>query len=161
MEESGVVKYDIGDKGSTAKAPLVDGIDQLNFNFYNMDRPCRSCKKFWREWGVADDMHHTGRKRCFSKDEKEECRWWYGCRGGQLSMTSTPHKLPSKCNSYSEGGEVMAFVDFKDASEEQLREEIEKIRAGRRGVGKKKRTESKERRVSGGQTSKPKDIVRL
>lgn len=54
------------------------------------------------------------------------------------------------------------FVDFSKMKEEDLRAELERIRAERRGAGSKKRVQSRERRVRGGNKErKPKEIIRL
>ena len=121
---------------------------QLEFSFAADDRPCRTCKYWWRAWGASNF--------------KSEDRWLFGCRIGGFKMTPKISLIPNSCKMWMLGGERMAFVDFKKMSEEQLRKELDKIRSERRGSGKRKRVQSRDRRISGSQKErKPKDIIRL
>ena len=63
-------------------------------------------------------------------------------------------QMPHTCGIYKKGREKMSYVDLKKLSEEQLRLELDKIRAGRVGIGRRKRRESRERRISDGSKKK-------
>lgn len=104
----------------------VAGEKQLTFSFFELDKPCRYCR--YAEW-----MY----------DEKRR----FGCGMGQFRLMSKVNQLPDRCGSWKRGEEVMAFVDFSKMREEELKKELEKIRAEKLGIGRKRRVSSYEKRV--------------
>lgn len=87
-------------------------------------------------------------------DTNEKKVKYFSCGTGQYTGGKSVLQMPTTCVMYKRGREKMSYVNLKQLSEEQLRLELEKIRAGRVGIGRKRRTESRERRISDGKKSK-------
>ena len=101
--------------------------EQEKFAFLGDDRLCRTC--------------------CRSAWFYEEGKIAVVCLAGQMNkVVRKMRELSSECASWKRGEERMTFIDFKKLTEEELRRELEKVRQGRVSVGKKRRTECRERR---------------
>ena len=118
---------------------------QLEFDFIAGDRPCRTCAYWLREFGTRADRPNG----------KEH--WYNSCSMGQYTMTQWSSKFPEHCVCWKLGGEKMGCVDFKKMSEEQLRAELDRIRAERSGCGVRKRKASREGRVKSENTKKSRE----
>lgn len=102
---------------------------------FGVDYPCRSCVYLHLWW-----------------DEKERAKCMCGC--GARRLRTLAGVTVGKCAMWRKGVEVMSFIDFRKMSEEQLKKELENIRKRRRGVGRHKRMQSRERRVKDATKSK-------
>lgn len=112
------------------------GEQQLEFDFWGKDRICRTCK--WANWKYGSLL----------REESNGKDWWiFGCVMGQYPITRRVYLLKNSCRCWERGRECMGFVDFKKMSEEQLRRELEQIRAERCGVGRQHRSASREGRI--------------
>ena len=130
--------------------------EQLEFDFVVGEKPCRTCSHWWTHVGVKVESKGGGGV------EKVDERRYFACGLGIFAMSWNMSKMPTKCNMWMLGGSKMPFVNFKKMSEEQLRAQLDQVRAGRRGVGRKKRVESKERRIASDRKErKPKEIIHL
>lgn len=109
---------------------------QLEFEFVKYMKCCTNCL-----YCVIEDV---------------EVGTYWTCQLGLHKPFKQVGRLPSICNSWKKGRSKMSFVDFKKLTEEQLRAELERIRGERAGVGRKRRTESKERRIKDGNSEKSK-----
>ena len=115
---------------TTVEGTLVVGRkreEQVLFDFYVYDKPCRSC--------------------AFSQVSAMERGWKWGCGVGQIRLTSKVRKLPNECRCWKGGESLMPFIDFRKLSEEEARQELERIRRERSGSGKKRRVASREKRI--------------
>ena len=121
-------------------APGHEGMTgQKIWGFFNdpqiIDRPCRTCVYASADWGIS------------RFGERSQKLWWI-CGVGKIIKTSNINSLPVSCTLYKEGErEVMGLLDFKNRSQEEIEDELRRIREERAGKGKKKRTASRTTKI--------------
>jgi len=113
--------------------------EQLVFDFYVEDKPCRTC--------AYASFNLNGWLLCVYCG-LGQIGLHFSLRGGRYV------DLPDYCVCYKRGGEKMPYINVKKLTEQELREELRRIREERCGVGRKKRRESRERRVKSAKKEK-------
>ena len=103
--------------------------EQIVFEFARYEKACRYCVYLF-----------------VTLNDEKGCE--FTCGVGEFKGGKSVLQMHSHCVMFKKGREKMSYVDLRKLSEEQLRLELEKIRAGRVGMGRKKRGESRERRIS-------------